>query len=329
MAIMNEKLIVSHSPHFVSHNTVNRTMLNVIIAMLPPLIAGCLFFGLRALVVVLTCVISSVAAEAIWQKTTKKPVTVYDLSAVVTGMLLGFNLPASIPLWMAVLGSVFAIIIVKQFFGGLGHNFMNPALAARAFLLASWSLAMTTFPAPGEALPLFSTPDIVSSATPLTLNAERISSATYMNLFIGNVSGCIGETSVFAILLGGIYLILTKVIRIRVPLIYIATVAIGAWIFGGKTNLFTGDWLYQILSGGLFLGAFFMATDYTTTPYTPVGQIIFALGCGIFTVLIRYWGGYPEGVSYSILIMNVATPLIDKWTAPSPFGKKRFAKEGK
>ncbi len=320
---MEEKLIVSHAPHIAGGDSISRIMLHVIIALLPALLAGCLVFGLRALAVTVICVLSCVVFEGLWQKILKKPVTVSDLSAVVTGMLLAFNLPAGIPLWMPVVGSFFAIIIVKQFFGGLGHNFMNPALGARAFLLASWALAMTTWPQP-----LLHTADAVSSATPLAAYAENAGNLPpYLDLFLGGVGGCIGETSTLAILIGGIYLLLCGVIRLRVPAVFIGTVALGTWIFGGHNGLFTGDWLYQILSGGLMLGAFFMATDYSTTPFTPAGQILFGLGCGIITVLIRIWGGYPEGVSYSILLMNAATPLIDRITAPRRYGVIKTKKE--
>ena len=326
---MGEKLIVSHSPHIAGRDTITRIMADVIIALIPALIAGCIVFGMRALIVTLVCVFSCVLSEYIWQKLLKKPNTTGDLSAIVTGMLLAFNLPASIPLWMAVLGSVFAIIVVKQFFGGIGHNFMNPALGARAFLLASWALAMTTFYEPGTLLPLFGTPDAVSSATPLAAYAEGSAGFSYLSLFLGGVGGCIGETSALAILIGAVYLIIRKVIRIRVPLIFIATVALGTWLFAGSAGIGSGDPLYHILSGGLMLGACFMATDYTTSPTTPKGQIVFALGCGIITVLIRVWGGYPEGVSYSILLMNIATPLIEKVTAPKRFGYVKPKKEAK
>lgn len=320
---MQEKLIVSHAPHIAGGDSISRIMLHVIIALLPALLAGCLVFGLRALAVTVICVLSCVVFEGLWQKILKKTVTVSDLSAVVTGMLLAFNLPAGIPLWMPVVGSFFAIIIVKQFFGGLGHNFMNPALGARAFLLASWALAMTTWPQP-----LLHTADAVSSATPLAAYAENAGNLPpYLDLFLGGVGGCIGETSTLAILIGGIYLLFCGVIRLRVPAVFIGTVALGTWIFGGHNGLFTGDWLYQILSGGLMLGAFFMATDYSTTPFTPAGQILFGLGCGIITVLIRIWGGYPEGVSYSILLMNAATPLIDRITAPRRYGVIKTKKE--
>ena len=315
-------LVVSHAPHINGSDTVPKIMLDVIIALMPALIAGVFVFGMRALIVALTCVISSAVAEYIWCRILKKPNSTGDLSAVVTGLILALNVPASLPLWMAVIGSVFAIIIVKQFFGGIGHNFMNPALGARAFLMASWALAMTRWYTPGTHLPLFGVPDAVTSATPLAAgSADKFS---YLTLFLGNHGGCIGETSALAILIGAAYLVIRRVIRLRVPLIFIGTVAVGTWIFGGSGGLFTGDPLYQILSGGLMLGACFMATDYTTSPTTPKGQIVFALGCGIITVLIRIWGGYPEGVSYSILLMNVATPLIERLTAPKRYG---FVKE--
>lgn len=318
---MDEKLIVSHSPHISSKDSVSGIMRDVVIALLPALIVGCLVFGYRALLICVVSVASCVIFEGLWQKLLKKPVTIGDYSAVVTGMLLAYNLPASVPFWIPIVGAFFAIIVVKQFFGGLGYNFMNPALGARAFLLASWSLIMTTWVAPGSVIPFWGGADVVTSATPLALyttQAEQLPS--YLTLFIGNTGGCIGETSTLALLLGGLYLIRNRVIRLRVPLIFIGTVAVGSWIFGGHGGFFTGDWLYQILSGGLFLAAFFMATDYTTTPFTPKGQVIFALGCGILTVVIRLWGGYPEGASYSILLMNIATPLIDKCTAPRRYG---------
>ncbi|MGN0180165.1 MAG: RnfABCDGE type electron transport complex subunit D [Monoglobaceae bacterium] len=324
--MMEERLVVSHSPHISGRDTIATIMRDVVIALIPALIAGCIVFGLRALIVTLTCVVSCTAAEYIWCRLMKKPTTTGDLSAVVTGMLLAFNVPVSLPLWMAVVGSVFAIIIVKEFFGGLGHNFMNPALAGRAFLLASWALAMTTWYKPGTVLPLFGTPDAVSSATPLAAYVTGKEMPTYLQLFLGNHGGCIGETSALAILIGAAYLVIRRVIRIRVPLVFIATVALGTWLFAGSGGIGTGDPLYQVLSGGLMLGACFMATDYTTTPTTPRGQIIFALGCGIITVLIRVWGGYPEGVSYSILLMNIATPLIDRATAPKRYG---YVKAGK
>ena len=323
---MDNLLVVSNSPHIVGNDTVKRTMLDVIIALMPALVAGVIFFGYRAVIVTAVSVISCVFFEWLWNKLLKKKSTIGDLSAIVTGLLLAYNLPVTIPLWIVVIGALFAIVIVKQFFGGIGHNFMNPALAARAFLLASWALAMTTWVAPHTPVPLWNTADVVTSATPLAAYSGTDGNAalpSYLDLFIGNVGGCIGETSTLAILIGAAYLLFRKVIRLRIPLAYIITLALGSWIFAGHDGLFSGDALYQVLAGGAMLGAFFMATDYTTTPYTPVGQIIFGIGCGVITVLIRVWGGYPEGCSYSILLMNVLTPLIDRVTVPRRYGAKR------
>ncbi len=325
---MSDILKVSHSPHIGCKDTVTRIMLDVIIALMPALIAGIIIFGLRALAVTMVCVLSCLISEYIWNKLLKKPDTGGDLSAVVTGMILAFNMPASIPYWAAIIGSVFAIIIVKQFFGGLGHNFMNPALCARAFLLASWPVLMTTWYSADTVLPIFNQVDAITSATPLAAYASgNGGDFSYLTLFLGNHGGCIGETSFIAILIGAVYLIARKVIRIRVPLIFILTVFVGTWLFASKDGIGSGDGLYQILSGGVMFGACFMATDYTTSPTTPLGQIIFAFGCGIITVLIRVWGGYPEGVTYGILLMNIATPLIDKLTPPRQFGyvKKKGA----
>lgn len=320
---INKKLVVTEAPHVRSSATVSEIMLDVIIALMPALIAGVIVFGYRASVLALICVGSCVFFEWAWCKTVKKPVSIGDFSAVVTGLLLAMNLPVTLPLWMAPIGSLFAIIVVKQFFGGIGNNFMNPAVAARAFLLTSWAQAMTTWVAPFTKLRLFSNPDVVSSATPLAVRGggEGAVIPSYLDLFLGNVSGCIGEVSALAILIGALYLLWRHVIDLKIPLSYLATVAVITFVFGGG-ELFTGNPLYHILSGGLLLGAFFMATDYTTTPYTPKGQIIFGIGCGVLTSVIRLWGGYPEGVSYSILLMNVAAPLIDRVTAPKRFGAK-------
>jgi len=323
---INEKLIVTESPHVRGALSTSKVMLDVIIALIPALIAGTIVFGLRALVLSAVCVIVAVASEWLWCKILKKTSTIGDLSAAVTGLLLALNLPVSMPFWMAAVGCVFAIIIVKQFFGGIGHNFMNPAMAARAFLLTSWAQAMTTWTAPFSA-------DAVSSATPLTLMKEGATEGLpgYMDMFLGNVGGCIGEVSTLAILIGAAYLIAKKIISIRIPAAYIITVAVITFIFGGNDGWFTGDALMHILSGGLMLGAFFMATDYVTTPYTKSGQIIFGIGCGVINAVIRLYGGYPEGTTYAILLMNVAAPLIDKMTVPKRFGeiKEKVVKEGK
>ncbi|HHY37567.1 MAG TPA: RnfABCDGE type electron transport complex subunit D, partial [Clostridia bacterium] len=246
------------------------------------------------------------------------PVTVGDWSAAVTGLLLAFNIPVTAPLWLPVVGSAFAIIIVKQLFGGLGQNFVNPALAARAMLMAAWPAHMTSWVTPFDA---------VSTATPLATLVPKAGEATaalpsYWNMFVGNIPGCLGETSALAILAGGAYLLLRGVIDWRIPVGFIGTVAVLTWIIGPK-GIFTGDPLAHILAGGLMLGAFFMATDYVTSPVTRKGRLIMGIGCGIITVLIRIYGSYPEGVSYSILIMNIATPLIDKFVQPRVFGVAR------
>lgn len=323
MAIENikEKLVVTESPHIRQGNSTAGVMLDVIIALIPTLIAGIIIFGYRAALLCGVCVVSAVACEWLWCKIIKKPSTIGDFSAVVTGLLLTLNLPVTMPLWMAVVGVMFAIIIVKQFFGGIGHNFMNPALAARAFLLTSWAQEMTTWSVP------FGGADAVSSATPLALiKAGEGPLPGYMDLFLGRIGGCIGEVSSLALLIGAVYLLARRVIDLKIPASYIITVAVITFVFGGKDGLFTGDALYHILSGGLLLSAFFMATDYVTTPYTPKGQIIFGIGCGALTAIIRLWGGYPEGATYSILLMNVAAPLIDRFTAPKRFGAVKAGK---
>lgn len=324
-------LTASSSPHIRSKKDVSVIMRDVIIALVPAFACAVYFFGINALILIILSVLSAVIAEALIQKITKKPITINDWSAVVTGLLLAFNLPPSAPWWIAVIGSAFAILLVKHAFGGIGQNFMNPALAARAFLLASWPTKMTAgFVWPGAAA------DAVSSSTPLgmlhaadaTATATAEASATlaavelpsYMDLFLGNVAGVIGETSALALLIGFAYLLFRGVISWRIPVLYIGTVAAMTFVFGSD-GLFTGDGIFHILSGGLMLGAIFMATDYSSSPVTPKGQIIFALGCGIITSVIRLWGGYPEGVSYSILLMNVAAPLIDKYTTPKIYGE--------
>lgn len=310
----NSRFLVSSSPHIRSGETTQRIMLDVIIALMPALFAGAFYFGFRALTLTATAVVFAVVTEVVMQKILKKPVTVNDLSAVVTGILIAFNVPVTLPLWLVAIGSIFAIAIAKQCFGGLGFNFINPALAARAMLLASWPVRMTGWVKPGA--------DAVSTATPLgILNGGEAAGQALPGLwdmFIGNIGGCIGETCALALLIGGAYLLYRKVINLRTPVSYIATVAVLAFFFGGFDSTVM---VYHILAGGLFLGAIFMATDYSTSPMTPKGQIIFGIGCGFLTSVIRFYGGYPEGVSYSILIMNVATPLIDKYTMPRKFGE--------
>lgn len=303
-------LIVSSSPHIRSNESVKRIMLDVIIALMPAIIGSIYFFGFNALKLILISVVSSVFFEAITQRLFKKEVTINDLSAVITGILLAFNMPASVPWWIPVFGAGFAIIIVKQFFGGIGQNFMNPALAARAVLLASWPKIMTGYVIPGV--------DGVTSATPLAImEAGSGKLPSIMDMFIGNIGGSLGETSALLLLIGGVYLIIRGVINWKIPVVYIGTTAIMLLILGVGTDKI----IYHILSGGLILGAFFMATDYSTSPVTQKGQIVFALGAGILTGIIRVKGGFPEGVSYSILLMNVATPLIEKFTSPRVFGR--------
>jgi len=281
-------------------------MRDVIIALLPATFAGLYFFKLQAFLVIFISILSCVSAEALWQKLAGQKITIKDFSAVVTGLLLAFNLPPSVPLWLPVVGSFFAIFIVKQFFGGLGQNFMNPALAARAFLLASWPVQMTTW-----------TIDAVTSATPLAIiKIGGIPVPPLFDIFIGHVGGCIGETSALALLLGGFYLILRKVISWRIPVSFIGTTFL-IMTFAGRSM----PPLYELFAGGLMLGAIFMATDYTTSPITPTGKLIFGVGCGFLTSVIRIWGGYPEGVSYSIIIMNLFVPLIDKFLPRRRFGE--------
>lgn len=311
----NMNITVSATPHVRSKDSIKNVMGNVLIALLPATLMGIYYFGLRALLVVAISVASSVFFEYLYQKLMKKTITISDLSAAVTGLLLALNLPASAPWWMPIVGSAFAIIIAKQLFGGLGQNFINPALAARAFLLASYPTAMTAWTEPGWS-------DAVSTATPLSVlktGGFIAQSADYKVAAFGNIGGCIGETCAIALIIGGIYLIWKEIINWKIPVIYIATVAILTW-FMGRDGLMTGQPLYEILVGGLMLGAFFMATDYASSPVTAKGQIIFALGCGLLTSLIRVYGGYPEGVSYSILIMNLTVPLIDRFTKPRIFG---------
>lgn len=310
---MENKLIISSSPHIQNTTKVNTIMRDVIIALLPATFAGIYYFGAHAAINVVVAIVGAVAAEFIVQKAMKRTVTISDLSAVVTGLLLAMNVPPSLPWWIMLIGSVFAIVVAKQVFGGLGHNFINPALAARAMLLASWPVQMTTWSSPAGA-------DAVATATPLAIikGAEAAANVSMFDLFIGRNGGCIGETSAVLLLLGGIYLIYRGVISYYIPVVYIATVYILTTLFSGF-DVAMGA--YNILSGGLFLGAFFMATDYASSPVNTRAQIVYAFGCGFLTSVIRYFGGYPEGVSYSILLMNVATPLLDKYIVPKKFGE--------
>lgn len=316
--------VVSGTPHVRSKESIQSIMRDVIIALIPATAAGIYFFGLQALILIAVSIIASVFFEWLYQKLLKKPVTISDLSAVVTGLLLAMNLPASAPIWVPIVGAAFAIIFAKQLFGGLGQNFINPALAGRAFLLASYPTEMTSWTAPVG----FSGADAVAVATPLaTLKTGAMPDASLTDVILGtNIGGCIGETCAVALIIGGIYLLVKHVISWRIPVLYILTVFVLTAAIGRKGLRIP---VYEIFTGGLMLGAFFMATDYASSPVTPKGQIIFAIGCGIITTLIRIFGGYPEGVSYSILIMNLAVPLIERFTEPKIFGALPKVKEAK
>lgn len=358
---MENKFFVSSSPHITDKDSIPKIMYGVVISLIPATIGSIYFFGIRAGWIILLAIISAVVTEAGLQIFMKKPITVKDGSAIVTGILLAFNVPAEVPWWIPVIGSAFAIAIGKIPFGGLGYNPLNPALLGRAFLLASWPTHMTIFKTQplgwfaklvedkseialwlSQKIPFFknipkdgfslSGIDAITSATPLNVfrqqkdiiarlgedaNAQTVISQlhdSYGNLFWGKIGGCIGETSVFLLLIGAVYLIYKRYIGLRIPLSYIGTVAILSWILGD-------DPTFHIFAGGLILGAFYMATDMVTSPVTSSGRYIFGVGCGAITVLIRMIGGYPEGVSYSILLMNLTVPLIDRYTKPKTFGK--------
>ncbi len=305
---MDKMLQVSSSPHIRSEATTQRIMLDVLIALLPAAFAGIYFFGLNAALLIAVTVLSSVAFEYLMRKVLKRSNTISDLSAVVTGLLLALNLPPDLPVWMAIVGSLFAIVIVKQLFGGLGQNFVNPALAARAFLLVSYGTKMTTW-----TQPLAAEVDVISYATPLGVLKEGGELPGLLNMFLGRIGGSLGETSALALIIGGVYLLVRGVISWHIPVIYVGTVAVIALIAGANP-------FYYVLAGGLLLGAIFMATDYTTSPMTKKGVIIYALGCGALTMLFRLYTNMPEGVSYAILLMNVTVPLIDRYTKPKRFG---------
>ena len=308
---MQKNLAVSSSPQLRDNVTTRRIMQEVCLALAPAGIAAIVLFGASAATLIAVSVITAVLAEFCWNKLNKQKTTVGDWSAVVTGLLLAYNLPANAPVWIAVVGAIIAIILVKQMFGGIGSNFMNPALAARAILFVSWSSLMTSYPATQ-----FMT-DVTSSATPLNLLGKgTVEGVNLMDLFLGNVPGVLGETCKLALLLGGVYLILRGIVDWKIPVTFIATVFVCYLVKDGTEMA-----LYQILSGGLFLGAFFMATDYATSPVTNVGRVIMGVGCGLFLFVIRAYASYPEGCSFAILLMNVATPLIDKYTMPKAFGE--------
>ena len=315
-----DKLIVSSSPHFNGKRTTQNIMLDVIIGLAPAMLASIVYFGVKAAAVILTCVASCVLSEFLCRKVMKRPQTVGDLSCVVTGVLLALNLPATIHPLIAVFGSVVAIVVVKQMFGGIGQNFVNPALTARIILMNSFPARMTHWVAPFD---YAATADSITTATPLGILKEGGGELpSYLDLFLGKTGGCLGETCALAILIGGIYLIARRVISPVIPVTYLATAAVFSLLFGR-------DPIFDLLSGGLMLGAFFMATDYTTSPLYFWGRVVFAIGCGALTLVIREFGSPPEGVSYSILLMNILTPLIERYIKPKAFGSPKKAKAAK
>ncbi len=310
-----EKLIVSTSPHIRAKSTTQRIMLDVLIALAPATVAAVVLFGLRALLIVAVCVASAVVSEFLFNLAVKKDQTVKDLSAAVTGLILALSLPLTVELWQCVIGSVFAIIVVKCLFGGLGCNFANPAATSRVFLLIAFATSVGGGPATN-----FMNADLAAGATPLEVikfgeGVANLPSLT--DMLLGNRAGAIGETCIIALLVGGIYLIARKVIKWHVPVIYIATVFLLSLVIKGDLTVA----LYEVLGGGLVIAAFFMITDYSSTPINTLGKMVFAFGCGVITVLIRFWGSYPEGVSFAILLMNILSPYIEKWCAKKPLGR--------
>ncbi len=320
---VNKKLTVSASPHVRSPHTVTGIMLDVVIALIPSLIAAVVIFGYRVLMVTLVCVGSAVLAEYLSRKVMKRHQTIADLSAVVTGLLLAFNLPVSIPLWIAALGSVIAIVVVKQMFGGIGQNFVNPALASRIILLLSFPSVMANWAVQSKFVTTTATP--LATLTTMFNGSETTEELpSLLDMFLGFHGGSFGEVCSVALIIGGIYLVVRKVISPAIPLSYIGTVAVCMLIAGKGDFEFVA---YQILGGGLLLGAIFMATDYTTCPVSFKGKIIFGIGCGIITVVIRLFGSLPEGVSFSIILMNLLVPHIEKLTTAKPFGTPKKDKK--
>ena len=311
------KLRVSTGPHVLTREVTQTLMLDVLIALAPTTVAGVYLFGLRAAWVICVSVIAAMLSEYIWQKLMKQKTSINDLSAIVTGLILGLNLPAGAPLWMAALGSAIAIILVKQLFGGIGNNFINPAIFGRAFLLASWPARMTSFFLPerllGNSQAAFGV-DMISGATPLVPQKLGITlDIPLSDLFLGNIPGSIGEVCKIAILIGLVYMLVVKVISWHIPVFFVGSVALLSWLLGN-------DPLVAILSGSVLFGAVFMATDYATNPMQKIGHIIFGIGCGAMVVVIRKWGNYPEGVTYAILFMNCLTPLIDRLSSRRVYG---------
>jgi len=315
---MENRFILTVSPHLKIEDNVSRIMWTVFFCLVPAGVASIFIFGKGVIGIISLSIATAILTEAAVQRLRRQKLSISDGSAALTGLLLAYNLPPSVPLWIPILGTLFAILIGKQLFGGLGRNIFNPALVGRVFLLASWPKYMTQFTVPFNY-------DATTAATPLMIMKEAKSClppVSYLDLFVGNRGGCIGEVGIIFLLLGAVYLLYKGYISWHIPFSYIFTVGFLSWIFQGKVGLFTGDWLFFILSGGLILGAFFMATDYVTSPLTNRGKLFFGLGCGILTFLIRRWGGYPEGVSYSILIMNAVVPLLDRYMRPKIYGTK-------
>lgn len=318
--MLDTQVVVSPAPHINDVMTTEKAMKRVLLALSPAALFSIWIFGIKALILMVVSIAFAVGTEFVIQKALKKPVTIMDGSAALTGLLLAMCVTPELPPWMIVLGSVFSIGLGKHIFGGIGHNYFNPALLGRGFLLASWPVAMTTWSWPTHSLFWAgSKADVLSGAT--ALNLDKMGTLTnlgfqipYLNMFIGNIAGSLGETSAFLLLLGGLYLIIIKVIDWRIPVSYLGTVVVMSLIFQKNP-------IFQILAGGLFLGAFFMATDWVTSPVTKKGRIYFGIGCGFLTMTIRLFGGYPEGVCYSILIMNAFTPILDRLTIPKRFGE--------
>lgn len=348
---MDKQLVVSSSPHILTKESTPQIMYTVIASLIPAGIGAVYFFGVRALWIIVIGIVSAVVTEFVIAKMLKKPLTITDGSAILTGLLLAYNVSVQVPLWMPAVGAFFGIAVGKMVFGGLGYNPMNPALLGRAFLLASWPAKMTVFE---KAVPrggtvsgvIGSDIDMMTGATPLNVfkqcheilanssdySVDKVQQAnealgqlydSIENLFFGKVGGCIGETSAALLLLGAAFLMYKRYIGWKIPFFYIGTVAILSWIFGAPDSYFGGNVLFALFSGGLVLGAFFMATDMVTSPVTFKGRIYFGIGCGIITFIIRYYGGYPEGVSYSILLMNLVAPLLDRYTQPKVFGGRK------
>ena len=328
--VINQTMTISSPPHIYGTGSIEKRMRDVLIALSPAFVFAVYHYGFRSLFITAVSVMSAMLAEYLFQKVKGKTPTINDCSAAITGVLLAFNLPPGVPFWLPIIGSFFAVIVVKQLFGGLGANFMNPALAARAFLLVSFPVHMTNW----------RLPDVVSGVSPA--HADALSSATYLGILqqnpdftpqlfdymavlFGKVGGCIGETSAAALIAGGIYLLVRRVINWRIPVFYIGSFALFAFLFG-RTGFLSGHILFEVLAGGLLMGAFFMATDYSTSPISLNGKIVFGIGCGFLTAVIRIYGGYPEGVSYAIIIMNLFVPLIDKYIRPRVYGHAKGRK---